>query len=747
MKFFIFLFSLFLFSCESSNNSRTIVTTDTPRTTIPPNTDDKNNKTNDKEGQIDIKVSKSIYFDDKNLNGKLNCSLSTSDTFYICGDFSQIGGVAVNKVAFLHNNTWHKLEEEVNTGTIKTLYYTNGTLYIGGKFNLKNSNGETIDNIAYYKNGKLYPLKNGVNDEVNAITSDGINIFIGGRFSEIDNKSGYSIAKWDGTNLTQLGSGLNQKINADIYPAEITSLAFYNNKLYASGVFNNSNNKNLNGIAVFDTLEWKNVINMNIEIIANKILLDSSGSLFFAGHIFSNGLYNYGLFSFKNNILSKLNNSLDGVVETFSIEKSKLHAITSFYDNTGKVYRKISSSDIGSGAWVEESQSINGEVSGIDFFESNIIISGNFLSVSNNPYTAYLAVKKNGTWGGLNNLQGKRQIYGTVNDVAISDEDSFYLAGKFDIIGDSFFNNISLYKNGEFTKLGNGLNGEVKTIAYDKNIKILYAAGYFTSADGKQSNSMAYWDGNNWYPINTDDGEDYFSGQINKIVFDGSNDLIVGGSFDKIGSISSSNIAKLTKNKTFSSMDGGLDNTVEDIIFTPFGLFAGGQFNRSSKNTLLHYITEWKNGSWRQVSSTIIDSDYSYVKSLKSNGNDTLYIGGMIDSIGGSYCNGLATLKNNVLSCLFRVDDDKIGEIYNSVDGIVYDVKEDSLIMYGDFELMNGFSANGTAKATGGTVYDAGQYFDGRLLNAVPYGDKTLYYGYFKSAGNVKSSGIALGKN
>ncbi|RPJ26484.1 MAG: hypothetical protein EHM35_14855 [Planctomycetaceae bacterium] len=88
----------------------------------------------------------------------------------------------------------------------------------------------------------------GANGSVRAAVVDSAGtLYIGGDFTIVGNTLANYVARWDGTNWSALGSGMNTNVAA---------LAILGNDLYAGGWFTNAGGVAANYIARWDGTNW-----------------------------------------------------------------------------------------------------------------------------------------------------------------------------------------------------------------------------------------------------------------------------------------------------------------------------------------------------------------------------------------------------------------------------------------------------------------------------------------------------------
>ena len=105
------------------------------------------------------------------------------------------------------------------------------------------------------------------------------------------------------------------------------------------------------------------------------------------------------------------------------------------------------------------------------------------------------------------------------NNIASWDGNSWNILGT-----DSTNNGINYYYYGDYGGIVLAMNGTNN----------LFVAGQFTSVDGSSilANNIASWDGNAWYILGSNSTNNGINGQVNALAMNGSNDLIIAGSFD-----------------------------------------------------------------------------------------------------------------------------------------------------------------------------------------------------------------------
>ncbi len=167
---------------------------------------------------------------------------------YAAGPFDSIGGVPIQNVALWDGTKWQKLGTGFPPGVTgaAAMAFADGKLYVG-------SNG-TI----YVWDGSSWttPLPGLNGARIQSIIPDGNNLWVGGRFSDLNGTAAANIARWDGTQWHPLGSGVP---GTDPF---VNALAIGSEKLYVGGTFTIAGGKGSRYFAIWhkaasDPIEMK----------------------------------------------------------------------------------------------------------------------------------------------------------------------------------------------------------------------------------------------------------------------------------------------------------------------------------------------------------------------------------------------------------------------------------------------------------------------------------------------------------
>jgi hypothetical protein len=128
---------------------------------------------------------------------------------------------------------------------VKALAVSGTNLYAGGTFTT--AGGNAANSVAKWDGSHWSALGSGMNNDVLALALSGTNLYAGGDFTTAGGGAAKYIAKWDGTSWSQLGSGMNDAVKA---------LAVSGGTLFAGGSFTNAGSGGANYIAQWYGGSW-----------------------------------------------------------------------------------------------------------------------------------------------------------------------------------------------------------------------------------------------------------------------------------------------------------------------------------------------------------------------------------------------------------------------------------------------------------------------------------------------------------
>jgi hypothetical protein len=183
----------------------------------------------------------------------------TGPGLYAAGTFTQVGGVAANRIAKWDGAIWTPLGTGVSPSSVPALaVFDDGTgpaLYAGGNF--VQAGGVPARSIAKWNGAAWAPVGVEMHNDCTvfalAVFDDGTGpaLYAGGTFTNPYSGPGDYIAKWDGATWTPLGTGMDYVVYALAVFDDGTGPA-----LYVGGSFTHAGDVSANRIAKWDGSAW-----------------------------------------------------------------------------------------------------------------------------------------------------------------------------------------------------------------------------------------------------------------------------------------------------------------------------------------------------------------------------------------------------------------------------------------------------------------------------------------------------------
>lgn len=179
-----------------------------------------------------------------NLGTGMNSQVMALDVYgtdlIACGFFTTADGITANHIAKWNGTSWSSLGSGIAWITYSLGHY-NGDLIAGGLFST--AGGVPASAIAKWDGTSWSALGSGMGatpvgyNYVFALAEYNGSLFAGGMYETAGGVLANSIAKWDGTNWTDLQGGVWYG-GSNAY--SVQALTVYNNELYASGIFSSA---------------------------------------------------------------------------------------------------------------------------------------------------------------------------------------------------------------------------------------------------------------------------------------------------------------------------------------------------------------------------------------------------------------------------------------------------------------------------------------------------------------------------
>ncbi|MFO0856592.1 MAG: hypothetical protein U0640_04450 [Phycisphaerales bacterium] len=480
-------------------------------------------------------------------------------------------------------------------------------------------------------------------------------LIVAGRFSSIDGVPANNIARWNGTTWSPLGEGVlgNYLVRA---------VAVHQGSLYVGGFFPTVGpNIPVNGLARWNGTQWSNIGGTNTNGTVYT-LLSFFGSLYVGGSFTSvGGVAANNLARWNGTSWSAVGQPDDTVTSlaqyTGDAIGSEVLFVGGYFNNIGaspipKLVRYSPSAN----TWTAIGPLPSGtprrllvRLSGFSYQLSGVFVSSSI----------------NGTFN-IRDSSGWHQL-GTVNDSRCTCAWVYggqYVVGRDATYPDTF-PNVKAWNSTDWVSLGHGVPAEIARMSATNNNEV-FAATYLRQSGGFNNiNSAGVFRHNlatnEWTALG---GTFAFPGlpigaNISALASFANGDVVAGGNFSQIGSVTANNIAKW--NGTAWSGMGTFSGTVSAVVGLPNGdVIAGGSFN-TINGAVFEHLARWNGTSWTSVGGGVNGSVYE----LKFLPNGNLLAVGSFATAGSvtvnkvarwdgtywnAYGNGIQTANTSVLS-------------------------------------------------------------------------------------------------
>ncbi|OAS14275.1 S-layer homology domain-containing protein [Paenibacillus oryzisoli] len=335
----------------------------------------------------------------------------------------QLFGLTGNQSAQA-SSIWSSLGTGLSGTYARTMAVSGTDLYVGGSFTT--AGGTPASHIAKWDGSQWSSLGTGLNSYVFAIAASGADVYAGGIFSTAGGTPVGSIAKWNGSNWSNLGTGTNGSVYA---------IAVSGTDVYAAGNFSTAGGVPATNIAKWNGTSW-----------------------------------------------SSLGTGLNNTVYALAVSGSNVYAAGSFSTAGGTAAVRIAKWD--GTSWSSLGAGLNGDAFALALSGTDVYVGGNFTTAGGS--SANRLAKWNGsTWSSLGT-----GLDNTVSAIAVSGN-NIYAGGGFTTAGGGSANRIAKWDGSSWSSLGSGVNNSVNAITVWESA--IYTGGFFTTAGGNTADLIAKW--------------------------------------------------------------------------------------------------------------------------------------------------------------------------------------------------------------------------------------------------------------
>jgi len=534
---------------------------------------------------------------------------------------------------------------------------------------------------------------------VYALAVNGTNLYAGGLFTSVSGVAATNIAKWDGSAWSSLGPGLNDEVNA---------LAVNETDLYAGGSFTTAGAvTNANHIAKWDGGVWSA---LGSGVDSGVSALAVGGSNVYVGGYFTTagGIPANHVAKWNGVSWSALDLGTEGEVYSLALEGANLY-VGGYITSAGSVpVNNIAKWD--GIVWSALGTGTDAGVYSLAVIGHYLYAGGDFTTAGGTTANG-LAQWDGVSWSALGSgLAGGSytSVYGLTTAGT-----NLYAAGDFDEAGGLPANRLAKWDGGAWSGVGAGMDGPAfALLVSDTN---LYAGGFFTMAGGLPNTQLvARWGGNTWSAL----GSGFDFAVVRALAAKGS-DLYVGGGV-KVAKWDGSAWSQLG-----SFM--GLGDGVYALAVSGSNIYAGTIRTFPANGGS---VAKWDDTTWSQLGAGMDD----WVNALAVVGTD-LYAGGYFDTVGGVANTGAVA----------KWDGSTWSALGLGINGVVFALAVSGTDLYagGSFWTAGGVAATNIARWDGISWSPLGLGVNARVEALAIVGTNLYAGGNFTMAGGLPAKGIA----
>lgn len=621
---------------------------------------------------------------------------------------------------------------------VTALAVSGGDVYVGGLFSIA---GDLHYRLARWNGTNWSEVGTGVNNQVNDLVVNGTDLYASGYLTVAGGVSARGIARWDGTNWSALGAG--------IATGTINALAVWNGELYAAGSFTSAGGVTASRIARWDGTNWSPLgSGLNNTVYA---LAADAGGLYAAGSFTASGVVALNRIArWDGATWSPLGDGLNNLVTALDVKGGFLYASGSFTASGAVAANRIARWD--GAAWSAMGAGLDNAARAFALLNGNLYVGGSF-DYAGGIFSPRLAVWDGAAWSAVGNgMTGTGAT--SVDAMAVMPDGagggSIFVGGVFRTAHTTTVLNIARWDGAAWHPVGDGQapDNTVWEIGVGTDAeggKVVYAGGLFLQAGSAPAKYIAAWDvdAGTWKPLGTG-----VNGVVRTIATNGT-DLYVGGTFTLAGIYAAYNVAHWD-GVQWTRLGTGTNGQVEILELCPNGaggydLYAGGNFTTAG-GVAANRIAKWDGTAWSALGSGCNAWVESIAFADNGAGGHDVYAGGQFTTAGGisavsiakwdgAAWSALGTGLTAVGSALPAVAE----ELFVASDGV------DGLSLYvgGVFTAAGGQPVSHVARWDGTTWHPLGAGLDGPAYAMGMRGGLLYVGGSFATAGGVAARGMA----
>ncbi len=552
-------------------------------------------------------------------------AVGPDDTVYASGDFIFDGGdgsITYNRVARWDGAAWQPMGSGMSSSVYALAYGPDGRLYAGGQLT-----------VVYWEDDAWHNLGAGIsNNAVRALAFDGSGaLLVGGTFTDGGGVAAADrVARWSSTGGWEpLGIGIE---NGGVY-----ALAWDGTHIYAGGNFTKAGGLAASSIAVWNGSGWS-ALGSGVNSLSYVYALQWDGSGLFVGGSFTSDGSGAILYSrvayWSEGVWSPLEyNGVNGVgnaVRALLLDDAGDLWLGGVFDTAGGItVDRVARWD--GAAWSSTGQGLDGAVYALVWDGL-----GSFYAGGDFTHAGGVPANRVARWDGVRWHALGSGMEETVRALALDDSGNLYAGGDFLTADGASANHVAYWNGSAWQALGGGINdvtsNAVNALVFDPVSDVLYAGGNFlnVNAGSLPANRVAQWNGTSWAALGP--GVD---NTVRALALDGAGDLVVGGDFIDTGDdLIRLNYVGLWDGANWNALGGGtvgVNGSVRTLAIDPDGkLYVGGAFTSAGGMSGAGRIASWDGAAWGLLGNGMNGPVYSIAF-----GEMSVFVGGDFDLAGG----------------------------------------------------------------------------------------------------------------
>jgi hypothetical protein len=409
------------------------------------------------------------------MNSFVHALAVSGGDLYAGGRFNTAGGVGANHIAKWNGNAWSAFGSGTRmNNSVNALALSGGDLYAGGLFTTAGGVPGTR-HIAKWDGSAWSTLGSGMDGSVYALAVSGGDLYVGGDFTIAGGVRANKIAKWNGSAWSALGSGMD---GGDFL--FVLSLAVDGGDLYAGGTFTTAGGvPGTRYIAKWNGSEWS-ALGSGMDRAVRALAVD-------AGNLYAGGIFTTAggvpgtrhIAKWNGSAWSGLGSGMSGgispAIHVLAVDEGAVYVGGEFTSAGGVSANSIAKWN--GSAWSAVGSGMDGlaYVYALAVCGGDLYAGGRFNTAGGVPGTRNIA-----KWDGSEWLALGSGMDGAVFKLAVGGED-LYVGGRFGTVDGVSANNIAKWDGSAWSSLGSGMNDSVSALAVDA-AGHLFVGGDFVTA-------------------------------------------------------------------------------------------------------------------------------------------------------------------------------------------------------------------------------------------------------------------------